>query len=351
MAWISLLLFTAFLQAAELPKLLTKHAPETLRYLSMDGRYFYVQKRPGVLGLVSSFRSNDFLSDASFSDFIVTGSRFKRRLAIEIVPLAHTEFSLVKNHKIMVVSWGNTNAKEVGTGKAAKLHLNDEWITYFNALTKTLHVQNLVTDKKYDISLSTKANPFFVPEVEMVTEDTVVYSDINESGFVALISYNLKTQKNNIIYKAPQTGTHIELCQNKGYLAIGEFPYEGVTRGSKILKININGQTNLSGFSTIYDAVAQDIGNMICMKDSIFFIKTTGQNKELTTKTSEVAKLILKNEKIELKSEMGNVGQLVEMDERVLIPLRGEFYVVEGISNLGTDTLKAVPGQEEELSL
>lgn len=351
MAWISLLLFTAFLQAAELPKLLTKHAPETLRYLSMDGRYFYVQKRPGVLGLVSSFRSNDFLSDASFSDFIITDSRFKRRLAIEVVPFAHTEFSLVKNHKLMVINWGNTNVKEIGSGKAAKLHLNDEWITYFDAYTKVLHVQNLVTDKKYNISLSAKANPFFLPEVEMITEDTVVYSDINESGYVALISYNLKTQQNKIIYKAPQTGTRIELCQNNGYLAIGEFPYEGVTRGSKILQIKLNGQTNLAGYSTLYDAVAQDVGNMLCMKDAIFFIKTTGQNKELTTKTTEVAKLILKSQKVELKTEMGNIGQLLEMDERILVPLRGEFYVVEGTSNLGTDTLKAVPNQEEELSL
>lgn len=183
----------------------------------------------------------------------------------------------------------------------------------------------------------------------MITDDVIVYTDINETGFAALVSFNLKNKKSKIIYRATQTGTKLELCQNEGYLAIGEFPFEGVTRGSKILRINVNAETNLSSFSTIYDSLNQDIGNMICMKDSIFFIKTTSQNKTLTTKTTEAAKLILKTQKVELKSEMGNVGQLIEMDERILIPLRGEFYVVEGINNLGTDILKSAPNSSEEL--
>ena len=349
MAWISLFILTSFLHAAELPKLLTKHAPETLRYLSMDGRYIYVQKRPGVLGLVSSFRSIDFISEASSSDFIVTGSRFKRRLIVEVIPHYHQEFNLKKEHKLFMINWGNSQPKEVGAGKSAKLHLNDEWITFYNSYTGTLHIQNLVTQKKYDIRLSKKPSPFFIPEAEMINDDVIVYTDINEAGFAAMVSFDLKTKKSKIVYRAPQTGTKIELCQNEGYLAVGEFPYEGVTRGSKIQRINVNAETNLSSFTTIYDSINQDIGNMICMKDSIFFIKTTNQNKTLTTKTTEAAKLILKTQKVELKSEMGNVGQLIEMDDRILIPLRGEFYVVEGTNNLGTDILKTAPSSSEEL--
>ena len=46
-----------------------------------------------------------------------------------------------------------------------------------------------------------------------------------------------------------------------------------------------------------------------------------------------------------------NVTQLVEMDGRVLVPFRGEFFVLEGKNNLGDDTLKSAPSPQEELPL
>ncbi len=51
MVWISFILILGRLWANELPALLTKHSSETLRYISMDGRYAYVQKNLGSLVL------------------------------------------------------------------------------------------------------------------------------------------------------------------------------------------------------------------------------------------------------------------------------------------------------------
>ena len=201
MLWISLFLmaFTTF--AVELPRFLTKHSPETLRYISMDGRYAYVQKKPGVLGLVSSFRSVDFLADSNSNDFLVKSSRYKLRLAIESIPNAHNELSLVKNHKVFVVDYGNSVAREVGLGRGSRLHLRDEWISYYNIIDKVIHIVNLITQKKYEIKLSRKGNPFFIPDVEMVSQRSILYTDINENGYSALVGFDLTTSKSNIIYK------------------------------------------------------------------------------------------------------------------------------------------------------
>jgi hypothetical protein len=334
-----------------LPKLLTKHSSETLRFITMDGRYAYIQKKPGVLALVSSFRSTDFISDSSFSDFIVSGSRYRQRLAIEVIPLNHTEYNLLKNHKILVVSFGQSQPKEIGTGRGAKLHLQDEWITYFDSYEKILHIQNVITQRKYKLALQSKSNPFYIPEVEMISSDTVVYTDVNEAGHAAVISYNLNTKKSTVIYKAPQNGTRIELCQNQGYLALGEFPYEGVTRGSQILQIKLSEQTNLSGYTSIYSSTDQDLGSMVCLEKSIYFIKTTNQDRKLTIKNTEAVKLDLESFKTEVKSQMGNISHILVMDERVIIPLRGDFYVLEGVSNLSNDILKSIPTKEEQLEM
>lgn len=347
MGWISLLFLCFTLQAAELPKLLTKHSPSSLRFITMDGKYAYVTKRAGVLGVVSSFRNVDFISESSSSDFIVSGSRFKRRLAIEIIPHAHTELNLFKSHKIVVVDWGNSVVKDIGVGRSARLHLDDEWISFYNTSEKSITISNILTQKKYQIRLSPKTNPFFVPEVEMIFSDTVAYTDVNDKGYTALILYNLLTQQSSIIYKSSQNATKIELCQGKEYLAIGEFPYEGADRGSKIMQIKVSSSSNLGGYTTIYDSNDRDLGNMICMNDSIYFVKTLNEDKKLRYKATEAARLDLKTMQVQAKTSMNNVAQIIEMDGRVIIPFRGEFLVLEGESNLTEDILKSAPVNKE----
>ena len=348
MVWISILLFLTSLSAAELPKLLTKHAVDSIRFLSMDGRYAYVKKKAGVLGMVSSFRSVDFLSEAQGSEFVMTSSRFKARLIIEVIPNFHTEFNFYKKNKILVVDWGGIAPKEIGQGINAKLHLQDEWVSYFDPTEKKIHLHNVITSKKYEIIPSLKSNPFFRPEIEMITSDTVVYTDINEQGHSAVVSFNLLTQKSTILYKSPQNGTRLELCQEVGYLSVGEFPYEGVNRGSQIMNVTLTESTNLAGFTTVYSSVDQDLGNMVCLPQALYFIKTMNQDKKLGNKFTEAVQLDLKTQQVNARSSLKNVSQLLQMDGRVMIPMRGDFYVLEGNANLSDDSLRQVPGSKKE---
>ncbi len=352
MVWINLMmLLMGVAEAVELPKFLTKHSIDSVRFITMDGRFAYVRKRPGVLGLVTSFKSTDFITDESGSDFIVKDSSFKRRLAIEVIPSVHHKFDPYKKNKIMVVDWGQSQTKEIGLGVKAKLHMDDEWISFFDPVEKAIHLQNIITEKKYSIILSPKTNPFFSPEVEMITSDTVTYTDINEKGYAAFISFNLLTQKSTVIYRAPQIATRLELCSNGNYMMVGEFPYDGVERGSKLLYIGLGPSTNLAGFTTAYSSADADIGNMVCLRESVYFIKTMRHSKLMGSKTTEAARLILKNFQLESKTSMEHITQLVHMDDRILIPSRGEYFVLEGRANLSDDTLKSTPTKLEELPL
>lgn len=355
MVWISLLLFsfTVFASALapkDLPKFLTKHPLESIRYITLDGRYAYIQKRQGVLGLISNFRSDDFLSVDSQSEFLVKDSRFRRRLIIEVVPDALKDFNLFKNHRILVVDWGKTLTKQIGVGRAARLHMDDEWISFYDSYKRTITVQNILTEKKYQIKLKSSVSPFFTPEVEVVSPDTVAYTDVNEKGFSALIQYNLVTQKGSVLYKSSQNGTRMELCQAKGYLGIGEFPYDDIARSSKIMRIPITGATNLSGFTTVYSSTDSDLGNMICEEGAVYFIKTLTHVKKINYKVTDAVKIDLKTTQVKTMSDIGTVTQLLSMDGRILIPYRGEFFVLEGTSNLSDDRLKT-PALNEELPL
>lgn len=322
-----------------LPRFMTKHSLDSIRYISMDGNHAYIVKRPGVLGYVNNFRSSDFMSESSQSDFLVASSRFNQKVAIEVIPNQHLQYSLFKDHKIFVTDIGRTQLKEIGSGHHAKLHLNDEWITYYQTKDRTIIVQNIITGKQYKIKLSPKVGPFFTPEVEMISATTLVYTDINDQGYTALLQYNLQSEKPQVLLKASQVGTKMELCQEEGYLAIGEFPYDDLERGSRILEIKITASTNLSGFNTIYSSNGSDLGNIVCTKDSIFFIKTITQNRKINYKETEAAKVNLKDGMISNLSTLKSVSQLISMDGRVLIPFRDDFFVLNGVANLTDDVL------------
>ncbi len=351
MVWISLIILSVNLFAKEVPKFFTKHSTDAIRFISLDGNYAYLQKRSGVLAMVNNFRTVDFISESSQTDFLVKDSRFKKRLLIEMIPNAHQEMNLLKTHKILAVDWGKIQTKEIGHGRNSKLHLDDEWVSFYHPIERIITLQNILTEKKYQIKLSPQQSPFFNPEVEMISSDTLLYTDINEKGFVGLVQYNLITQKSIVLYKSAQTGTRLELCQDKTYLAIGEFPFGDLSRTSKILQIQLTGSTNLAGYSTIYSSLDADLGNIVCLENSLYFIKTFTNLKKINVKNTEAVQLDLKTLKVQTITDLNSVNQLIEMDDRVLVPFRGDFYVLEGPSNLGDDRLKTPVNNNEELPL
>lgn len=352
MVWINLLLLS-LLTAEAAPKtqgpekLLTKHSVDAIRYIDGDGRVAYVRKRPGVLGIVSSFRSEEFVSETPQSDFLVTATSMKKKVIVEIIKNQHTVFNIMRSNKLMAFNWGEIKGKEVGSGMAARLHMADEWLSFYQPEKSSLMVKNLITEKAYELKLAPKANPFFIPEITMVASDLIVYTDINDQGLAAVISYNLLTKKSEVLYKSSQTATRMELCQQENFLAMGEFPYEGVNRGSKIMTIPILSTFNLGGFTTLYESKEQDVGNMICLDDGIYFIKTLNQNPDLGLKTTDAVKVNIKTGALIQKTNLGTANQLINMDGRVLLPHRGTFYVLEGEYNLSSETLKSTTPKEE----
>ena len=297
--------------------------------------------------MVSSYRSIDFISENLNNEFRVSGSSSRNRLIIESIPNTHTDLSLLKNHEIFVVDYGNTMVRKIGFGRNPRLHVKDEWITYYDFDKKIIQIQNLLTQKKFEIKLSKKQNPFFIPDVEMISTLTIVFSDINESGHAALISFDLITLKSSVIYKSSLSGTKIEVCRGDGFLGVGEFPYEGVSRSSKIQIAKITDYPELTGFNTIHESNNEDIGNLICQKDSIYFIKAISSEPRINHKITEAAKIHIKDQRLEISSNLKHVSQLIQMDGRVMIPFRGELYVLEGNFDLSEDKLKPIPSKEE----
>ncbi len=340
-----IILGSTMAQAAgpRLPRLLTKQSTDNIKFIDSTGRYTYYQKKPGVLNLTTNFRNQDFVTVDSNSGFQMSGSSYGQKLILEIIPNFHTEPNLIKNHLISILSKGNTSVTEVGQGRIPRLHLNDEWITFYRPYERVISGEQIKTKKKFEIKLSNKNNPFFQPQVVMLNPETIVYTDMNEQGYEAILSTNTKTQKTQVVYKSPRLGNRLEICSNKGYIAYGEFPYTDLKSYSKISISKNNQGYSLNNFSTVYETDANDIGRMVCLENSLYFVKTTEHNRKIGFKKTEAAQINLSNDKLTIKSDLEQVAQIINMDGRILIPFRDNIYILEGESNLGDDTLKS-PG-------
>lgn len=336
-----LLLSTSAWSMTDLPKLVTKQAMDNIRFISYDGKYTYFVKKSGPLALTTNFKTTEFFENPTGTNYLITSSESRKRIGVEVISGQHTNLDINKLHDLYTLTWGGALPLKVGMGRDMRFHLDDEMVSFYNPKTKIITVQNLkLTDRKYEIQLSIKHNAFFFPHIEMTNPETVIYTDVNDKGQSALIAYNLISKKLTVVYKAAMTGTRIELCKSQDQYYLGEFSYDDADRGSLISTIS----PESFSFTTLYKSPDNDLGNMVCRSDKIFFIKTLAEDKTYNIKDTDVAELNTKSTEVRLLTNIEKATQLIDMDGRVLLPFRDTVFVVQGTNDLSnTDQIKAIP--------
>ena len=71
------------------------------------------------------------------------------KLILEIIPHFHNEPNLIKNHQIAILAKGNIILTEIGEGRFPRLHLNDEWITWYRPYERTISGMQTRTKKSF----------------------------------------------------------------------------------------------------------------------------------------------------------------------------------------------------------
>jgi hypothetical protein len=338
MRFISFLLLCSSVIAA-LPEIQTKQALNNIRYLSHDGKFTYFQQN-GKLYLSTNYSSNVIHSAPKTRSFLIFGTSNRDKIIIEEEGNFHREYSSMKTKKIYMAEYGKPKVEFVAQGNFLSLNLDDSWVSYYLPKEKIIYSKPISGNKKLiKIKLKNEINPFFFPQSIMVTRDTTIFNDINKKGIMGVFMYSAIERKFTSIYKGKFPGTALKFCRMKDDLIIGEFSLDGISHGSSIYKVPLYSNKDFSSISQIYTSELDDIGNLVCSKDSIYFIKTINQNKALNIKTTEVAKLELKTNKIKILTDLRYVTNIVNMDGTILVPFRDKYFVAEGKSRLNDDKL------------
>lgn len=349
MRFISNLSLISFLSSSALAaapaQFSTKYPMENIRFMTKDGQNTYLQ-RGSDLELVNQFRSSNVMKGTSSTQYLVTGSQARHKVVIETDPTGPQDLDLNKLHSIHVASLlGGSAPLFVGSGRAPRLHLDDEWVTWWDPKDKVIHVQFLRSkDRHYIIRLGRKHNPYFTPDVIMLDPETVIYTDINEKGVPGLLTYSLTGKQTTLVRKGEQPGSHFELCTYGKYAALGEFSYDDVNHGSSISILAWKTAPSPDGFTSVYRSSDNDSGQMVCAADKVWFVKTVAEDRQYNIRSSAAANLNLATGKIQVVPELEKVSNIINMDGRILAPVRGEIYVLEGAAGSDQDVLKR-PGK------
>jgi hypothetical protein len=326
-----------------LPELLAKQAVTNIRFLSQDGKFTYYQKRSGSLLFSSNYKVFEMIKGQVGTQYTIIGTPARKKIIVMQNETFHNFYSLRAKEKIFIVNFGETTLKEMGKGSAAKLHLDDTWLSYYDYYEKTLFFENTTNSAiKFSIKLNNRINPYFTPQVVMSDDNTVYYTDLSETGAPGLLQFKRSLSKAEIIFKSSTPMVKAEICLHNDYLIMGLFGINFSKEGSVISKAKLP-LTDFSKRESIYTSVVNDIGQLICDYDktNITFIKNFGTTEVLST---DLVDLNPETKALKTLSEMKTITSIINMDGTLLALDKGKYFIVKGtLDYKNVDSLKALP--------
>lgn len=318
---------------SQLPELATKQTIENIRFLSRDGKYTLYQQNSGSLYLSTNYKVYELIKGVQNSNYSVIGSMARENLLIEQDQSFQRNYSLIKENKIFILKKGENRAIEIGSGRWAKLHLEDKWVSFLKPYEKTITFKQINSGLEFKIKLNYQLNPFFIPEVVMINDNEILYTDLNKDGHSGIIKYNRSQNKFTVFLKVPDINRKIELCRNKDQIFVAEYGLNHSSQKSIIYQIPMN-KLDMGNASIIYESQHNDPGNLICdyTEDSIYFVKNLEKERQRTS--YEVVKLQLKDKSYKILSDVIFASHFINMDGNLLLPYLGVYYVLEGSSDL-----------------
>lgn len=339
---IAMLILYADMAMAKLNPLITKQTVGRIRYVSEDGKVSIFQKRNGELSLSTNFAVYTILSGPEFTNYLITASRFKKYFLIEKDEHYLRSHAIRREREIYRVVYGGKTPTSIGKGINPKLHYQDTWASFYRPTKKIIMIKSLVNNiLSFNIQLKNPFSVYFTPEVMFIDNNRILYTDLNEKGQVGLFLFERESRKVQLLYKNEIPGIYLEFCKTNDKLYLGEFPHHGIKAGSQITEFDLLKQIDYGKGRILYESGNADLGNMICTpkEGNVYFIKTYPEEDNFYNVKTDIVGLNPAKGSIKRISDIGDITNIILMDERILTPYRGEFLIVKG-DPLKDDSLK-----------
>lgn len=327
-------------QQALLP-LRTKIDLRSIRFIDKEGRFTYYQQRSGHLSLSTNFSVETLLTGPENTQYQIISDIKSDSLIIEKKIQLHSDFNIRSPVKLYSTSRGSTDTRFLGNGEAPALHLNGQWLSFYNRVDKIIRFQNFSTPAlNFNIQTQSQGHPYFTPQAKMLNERHMAYTDINQDNVQGLLIFDRQEGEITTLFTTSSSTQHLNICSFEDTLIIQEVSIQGGRFGSLIHKVPIS-NLKIDALETIYQSAHNDLSTLICDRqdNAIYFIQNT--REKTGRNTTDVARIARSEENypVEVLTQLNFVTQLIKVDGSLLIPYREDIFVLRGQSDLTDDRL------------
>ncbi|MCB9094444.1 MAG: hypothetical protein H6621_05175 [Halobacteriovoraceae bacterium] len=182
-----------------------------------------------------------------------------------------SQLNLRKSNNIFLLNSQSAKPVKIGRGVSPSLHLKSTWISYFVPDRKELILQYLpFRERVHAIAIQNYLHPYFRPLVAFPSNESVLYTDINESGSVVLMSYDLIKKNKSKIFET-QIGHKLSFCLMDNYAYLLETGKSHTMDDSLTNIMQVDLKTKLA--KTIVRYQENSGSKIFCHKNNIYFTK------------------------------------------------------------------------------
>lgn len=318
--------------ALEVIPFLPKDKSSSLLYQSSNDQVKYISQNQNTVSLIDNSKNTMiYQSNNEISRFQIYATAFQKNVLLEVDDMPFLTQNPRKNKKIFWGIFKGGSVNELGEGAYPKLHLGDDWVSYYDFSKKSIifHYLPLLGKNNYKIFLNNKSSPYFLPEVNFLEHEQIIYTDVNDKGEEALISLNLKTNNFIFLHKSTSADKKISHCIMDNNIVFGEFDSTSQSNFS-LYHMTYNGEKSFSEKKNIFNDNGKYLPSLICspFDKSIFVLKRSlSKSKFADPPTLLINISIPKGNSTELSLDRP-FSQLLTMDSRLLLVSGGKFYQV-----------------------
>jgi hypothetical protein len=294
--------------------LITQESYPQLLYLSSDDQVKCLKNNQASLVCFNQNKKTELFTQKKEAQFNLVASTAKRKMLFTVDETFLSIMSLQKLLPIYQVSFAQQGAVLLGQGTTPMLHQEDVWASYYTPSKKEITLKSLASDTVHKITLNNPIDPYYTPNRVFERSDLFYYSDLNEKGEEALVSYNIESKKFTFIYKTEDSSKRLDFCWMNKKLYLSEFKM--ALKGSvKITEIDYPKNAILAKKTTLYERDGDFLPRVICrsMSKQVIILQYTSPF------TTQISVINADASSAPLTTQVNNrLTQLTLLDQRIL---------------------------------
>lgn len=294
-----------------------------IKYSAKKNDTTFYLKGSDTLALSTNYKAFEILKNKDISEFGVIKNSKSSTYLIYSFPNQFEKLTPLASGTIYYFNSETKKLLSLGSGIQPKFSADGNFISYFHPESNRIIFRKILNiDNQLEIKLNSKIVNFR-PQVEIIDENNIYYTDRSNENFEGLIKLDFPSQKRVVLTKAESIQTKYEICRNDNGINVLETNYD--KKGYTFIYNLALNEMDIAKRNFLFDSKSGSATQLTCTNNELFFIKYFGDNSEY----SELFMFDLAQKKAYIISDLDFVTNYFKFEDNIYIPFRRSIYATQ----------------------